>query len=1314
MRRFLLALALSAAALLAQTTVYLRSGTPGAFATISGATNTNPITITTTAAHGFSVGDLIYIQQVYGNWSANGLRKVASTPLTTTFTITDINNNPITGNGVYTYSGFAGKVTAHTLVSHPRLLFDGPTGPTTTIMNGSATTSIRADPTSLVYQGMTYLNNNHTGTGDSNPNLANTGLDWGAASLLLAEGWFMDRTQTAWRDAGKWLINNAEKRLASGTTAGTQYYPGFFAASVFGRGSDADWASVNSEGYMYAYSLLHDQFTPTERQAFADKILNNKTDFGENCTQSLMPWQAGTLSMVQGSTAITGVGTNFSSMSGYPFLTYLPPTTNKTTPPLNWTAMPTIVDATHMTLPAAASATVTGATFAPVRYWQTGDCGWRFYVRGHNYSPMYDRRRLFVTTASSVGTSDTSIHVVALPPKTPPYIITYGTGEFMLVTAHTDSTHIAVTRGYLNTTGQTVPNGKGIGVMDPLENTQTPGSSATPYDLVPYDDPRHNLVMAKLYGYLTAGLALADDDERARLMFEQAFNYWYDFVYPYDKRSWTGITQSAGNPGYNRRQTYNVILAKLFLNSLNPPVDVTGGSWLTNAFDYFRALDIPGSVSSQIGMLPFADSLNNEFDFAPRHLDSSLIDLSMFPTDPKATRFNWWLRTKRGYWALSNFQDSYAMELTAYGILLPGPSETQIAQTDPTVSDLPVWTMNTVDLADSRQSPIGVWVSKSDWTDSATSILALSIQRPSDHIGSYPGPGAYKIAKGPKILAGDGGTAATNPSARTWSNYLQAGTTRDTGGANGGGLIDRNSNSSAYSYIRINNAGTNSQAYLAALGVQRAYRHLLHVKGSVDTLFAYDDMVTSSATDKLQNFYFYSDNYETPTFSLTGCIATYKRPTSQLITAYVLPASPTCTHPLASGLTYSIEGNVYSVGQYKLHQLVVDAGNLSSVNMLAVHKAFSDTTSTMAATTVLSTASTHDGVQVAGANPAVVLFPKNGTTPALSAGFTSTHTGTAAIFVAGMVPGNYGVTVNGGASTNYVADSSGVLNLSGGAAGTYAITNSDSQVPLSIGTTTLPDATLSVSYFMQLLGVGGVVPYTWAITAGSLPAGLSLNTGSGVISGTPTVTGTFSFTVRLADSASTVVTQALSLNVGVGVLPVGVTTTSPNPAFLYNGSVVIVASTVGGSAPFAWTLPTNTAGCSPTTGSGNTFSITCTQPGDVDILVTDSASNTADVSLSVVAQPLAISPGSVSIGLLAGETFTASGGTPPYTWSAPGATTVSGTGTTFTTSWATVGGYEVNVTDAASSAAGATVTVSATVTSAIAGKARVSGRAQIQ
>jgi hypothetical protein len=58
---------------------------------------------------------------------------------------------------------------------------------------------------------------------------------------------------------------------------------------------------------------------------------------------------------------------------------------------------------------------------------------------------------------------------------------------------------------------------------------------------------------------------------------------------------------------------------------------------------------------------------------------------------------------------------------------------------------------------------------------------------------------------------------------------------------------------------------------------------------------------------------------------------------------------------------------------------------------------------------------------------------------------------------------------------------------------------------------------INVDYSFQLLFTGGRAPFTWAVASGALPTGLALNTATGVISGKPTATGTFTFTVSLTD-----------------------------------------------------------------------------------------------------------------------------------------------------------------------------------------------------
>ncbi|MCB9855540.1 MAG: putative Ig domain-containing protein [Phycisphaerales bacterium] len=73
-----------------------------------------------------------------------------------------------------------------------------------------------------------------------------------------------------------------------------------------------------------------------------------------------------------------------------------------------------------------------------------------------------------------------------------------------------------------------------------------------------------------------------------------------------------------------------------------------------------------------------------------------------------------------------------------------------------------------------------------------------------------------------------------------------------------------------------------------------------------------------------------------------------------------------------------------------------------------------------------------------------------------------------------------------------------------------------------ITTTTLPDGTTGIFYSQEVMAVAGFTPYSFAITAGVLPNGLSLPTNrrTGVISGIPTQAGSFTFTIEVTDDDS--------------------------------------------------------------------------------------------------------------------------------------------------------------------------------------------------
>jgi hypothetical protein len=77
----------------------------------------------------------------------------------------------------------------------------------------------------------------------------------------------------------------------------------------------------------------------------------------------------------------------------------------------------------------------------------------------------------------------------------------------------------------------------------------------------------------------------------------------------------------------------------------------------------------------------------------------------------------------------------------------------------------------------------------------------------------------------------------------------------------------------------------------------------------------------------------------------------------------------------------------------------------------------------------------------------------------------------------------------------------------------------------------LPLGTTGVSYSVTLSASGGTSPYTFALASGSLPAGLSLNGTTGVISGTPTTVASYSFTIKVTDANGSVGNQSFAITI---------------------------------------------------------------------------------------------------------------------------------------------------------------------------------------
>ena len=116
----------------------------------------------------------------------------------------------------------------------------------------------------------------------------------------------------------------------------------------------------------------------------------------------------------------------------------------------------------------------------------------------------------------------------------------------------------------------------------------------------------------------------------------------------------------------------------------------------------------------------------------------------------------------------------------------------------------------------------------------------------------------------------------------------------------------------------------------------------------------------------------------------------------------------------------------------------------------------------------------------------------------------------------------------------------------------YVLTVAPPALTLSPAAGGLPDATLGAPYSQTFLASGGAAPYAIAVTAGALPPGLSLSS-AGVLSGTPSADGDFSFTVTVTDSAAGVGPATASQAYGLRVAPPPPPTVRPPPAAIEVG-----------------------------------------------------------------------------------------------------------------------------------------------------------------
>ncbi len=370
------------------------------------------------------------------------------------------------------------------------------------------------------------------------------------------------------------------------------------------------------------------------------------------------------------------------------------------------------------------------------------------------------------------------------------------------------------------------------------------------------------------------------------------------------------------------------------------------------------------------------------------------------------------------------------------------------------------------------------------------------------------------------------------------------------------------------------------------------------------------------------------------TVSASGDTAPY----TFAVTTGALPAGL-----MLNGATGAITGTPTTAGSNTFTITATDANGCTRAVMLTIA-----ITTSCPAITVNPT--TLPNGTVGTAYPATTISATGGTGPytfavsvgALPAGLTLNAT-------TGLISG----TPTSGATANFTIRATDTTNS---CTGTRAFTVTPACTTITITPASLPNGQVNVAYNQTLTASGGTTPYTWALTVGTLPAGMTFNTATGVLGGTPTAAGASALTFRATSAGGCIATINYNLRIcaAITVNAATVNAMTVGTAFTQTftgagGTAPYMFAVTAGALPAGLTLNATSGVLSgtPTSNAAASFTITATDNNGCGGLRAYTITPTCP---TLTLGPNTATVNTMVVGTAYSRQLTVTGGTAPFTW----------------------------------------------------------------